>query len=150
MIRSIYITIFLSLSVFASSEEDIYYAELSKYVSGLSPSYDIVTKHIHPGAYLGTLKVADTRVILGGAARYQLARNLLDVHYLCQALSHQGYNFEPDDYPILKLAAKNFKGFDEACRGEGGYWSYAWADFFKSGEINWSVTSTYKNQTIKK
>ena len=136
MLRLIYISLYLSLSLFAS-EKDVYHPELSKHVSGLSPSYDIVTKHIHPITYLKTLKVVDTTVILEGNARYQLARNLLDVHHLCQALSHQGYNVEPEDYPILKLAAKNFKGFDKACRGEGGYWSHKWADFFESGKVDW-------------
>ena len=145
MIRIIFIAIFLSLSVFAA-EEEVYYPELSAHVSGLASSYDIVTKHIHPGAYFGSLKVKDTSVILDGPARYQLARNLLDVHHLCQALSHQGYNFEPKDFPILRLAQTNFKGF-EVCKGEGGYWSNLWADFFNSGKIDWGVSSSFKKQT---
>ena len=145
MIKSIFIIILFILPTFAS-EEEVYYPELSKHVSGLSHSYDIVTKHVHPGAYLGQLKVTGVTAILDGKARYQLAINLLDVHYLCQALSHQGYNFEAENFPILQLAQTNFKGF-EVCEGEGGYWSNRWADFFNSGNIDWGVTSSFEKQT---
>ncbi len=144
MIRSICIFIFLSLPAL-TSEKEVHYLELSKHVSGLAHSYDIVTKYIHPGAYLGSLKVRDTSVILDGMSRYQLARNLLDVHHLCQALSHQGYNFEAKDFPVLQLAQTNFKGF-EVCKGEGGYWSNRWADFFNSGKIDWGVSSSFEKQ----
>ena len=119
---------------------------LSEHVDGLAASYDIVTKYDHPISYLCSLKVKDTRKILEGRARYQLARTLLDVHHLCQALSHQGYNIEIDDCPILKLAQTNFKGF-EWCKEEGGYWTHKWAEFFESNQVNWASDSTFEEQT---
>lgn len=128
-----------------SDKKEVFYPELSKHVSGLAPSDEIVTKYLHPAAYLETLKVEDPTVILDGPARYQLARNLLDVHYLCMALSHQGYNFEPKEFPILQLASSNFEGF-EKCRGEGGYWSHLWTDFFNSSKIDWSPSSNFEKQ----
>jgi|GEM_PF-3748339 hypothetical protein len=119
---------------------------LSEHVEGLASSYDIVTKHTHPVSYLCSLKVKDTSVILDGQSRYHLARTLLDVHHLCQALSHQGYNIESDNCPILKLAQTNFKGF-ERCKGEGGYWTGRWAEFFETNQVRWGVDSTFENQT---
>ena len=119
---------------------------LSEHVEGLASSYDIVTKHEHPLSYLRSLKVKDTSKILDGQSRYQLARTLLDVHHLCQALSHQGYNIESIECPILKLAQTNFKGF-ERCKGEGGYWTSQWAEFFETNQVRWGRDSTFENQT---
>ncbi len=121
---------------------------LSTHVAGLMNSYDIVTKSQHPVAYLQSLKVPDTTVILSGDQRYQLARNLLDCHHLCQALSHQGYSLDTD-VAILKLAATNFTGFSK-CIGEGGYSTWLIADFFESGQIEWGVDSSFENQSQKK
>jgi hypothetical protein len=145
MIRSIFTAISISFLPFVFAGEETYSQELSKHVTGLASSYEIMTKYNHPGTYLGSLKVKDTSVILEGQARYQLARNLLDVYHLCEAVSHQSYGYDAKDYPILQLAQTNFKGF-EKCKREGGYWAHLWAEYFKSGAIDWGVTSTFRNQ----
>jgi hypothetical protein len=119
---------------------------LSEHVMGLTSSYDIVTKYRHPIAYLTSLKVKDTSKILDGKARYQLARTLLDVHHLCQALSHQGYYLTASECPILQLAQTNFKGF-ERCKSDGGYFTNLWAEFFESGQVDWGSSSTFESQT---
>ncbi len=140
------IALLLVSHTFGEDQRGIPSKGLAVHVEGLASSYDIVTKHEHPISYLCSLKVKDSTVILDGESRYQLARMLLDVHHLCQALSHQGYNVDSDECSILKLAQTNFKGF-ELCEGEGGYWSNKWADFFESKQIRWGVTSTFENQT---
>ena len=137
----------LAMTFVQGEEEQPLQSEgLSVHVVGLASSYDIVTKHTHPVSYLCSLEVSDTTAILDGQSRYQLARTLLDVHHLCQALSHQGYNIESDECPILQLAQTNFKGF-ERCKGEGGYWTNRWAEFFETNQIRWGVDSTFENQT---
>jgi hypothetical protein len=96
--------------------------------------------------YLESLKVKDTSAILVGRERYQLARLLLDVHHLCQAISHQGYYLTENECPVLKLAVTNFKGF-EKCKEEGGYFTSTWAKYFEAGQMRWDSSSTFENQT---
>jgi len=136
----------LAPSAFGQDEKALHPHGLSVHVEGLAPSHDIVTERGHPISYLCSLKVKDTSVILDGASRYELARMLLDVHHLCQALNHQGYNIESDECPILKLAQTNFKGFDQ-CKGEGGYSTDKWAEFFITNQVRWGIDSTFDNQT---
>jgi len=136
----------LAPNAFSKDDKKIAPKGLSEHVQGLVSSYDIVTKYEHPLSYLRSLKVKDTSVILNGWSRYQLARTLLDVHHLCQALSHQGYNIISDKCSVLKLAQTNFKGF-ERCKGEGGYWTVKWAKFFETNQVRWGVDSTFDNQT---
>jgi hypothetical protein len=110
--------------------------ELSSVVTGLRNSKSIVTRSIHPVAYLSSLEVSESAATLTSQQRYQLARQLLDVHHLCMALSHQSYSVEPATAPILKLAEHAFPGFRKLF-GEGGYNTAAMAEFFeKNGSLS--------------
>jgi hypothetical protein len=111
--------------------------DLSSVVAGLRDSKSIVTRSIHPVVYLSSLKVSDPAARLSSQQRYQLARQLLDVHHLCMALSHQSYYVEPASAPILKLAEQAFPGFRRVY-ADGGYNTAAIAEFFEKNASLWA------------
>jgi len=111
--------------------------DLSSLVRGLKDSRRIVTGYKHPVVYLCSLKVPDPAAALTQFQRHQLARQLLDVHHLCMALSHQSYRVDPAKAPILELAEEAFPGF-RRLKGEGGYRTSDIAEFFEKNGSLWA------------
>lgn len=145
MIRSVCITLGLLFSLSAFCNDPDGADHLDFVVSGLMSPREIVEKDVHPVDYLRSLKVSDVDVILNGWQRYELARMLLDCHHLCQALMHQGFMVSADS-PIMRLARRNFSGF-ESCMAEAGYDTNSIAEYFEGGTVEWGVDSTFEEQT---
>lgn len=109
-------------------------AELSSVVKNLKPAKEIAVQYQVPVSYLATLKVSDPSADLDPLLCYDLARHLMDVHYLSQALNHQSYLLEAN-IPIIKLAITNFPGLKAHIREGGQIFSHVFVDYFKSNDM---------------
>lgn len=118
---------------------------LDQVVSGLKSSREILELDMLPASYLQQLQVPNPNVILNGPQRYALARQLLDVYHLGQALTHQSH-FVPAQSPIIQLAEFNFPNmvrYRTESGANGGYLTHRFDDFFASDEVSWEVGSSY-------
>ena len=132
-------------TLFAEKGEFHKFPELTQQVKGIKGAVEILSDYAHPLNYFRDLKVENTKYILNGRQRYQIARMLMEMHYYCLIASEQGYNVELKNYPILQLAKTNFTGFSK-CKQEGGYWTHLIEKYFSEEKVRWGVTSTFENQ----
>lgn len=130
----IFAIVALSLPVRVDAQE---LKELSVIVKGLRDSRDVVTKFDSPLAYLKTLTIKDPMAKLDSHQRYQLARELLCIHHLTQALSQQSFYLYWKRYPIITLAENTFPGFRKLS-GEAGYNTEDIADFLHKNPTLWA------------
>lgn len=138
------LVLLISLEV-GADQADSPPAGLKEVVTGLKTSREILAMDLLPVSYLEQLQVPNVEVVLNGPQRYALARQLLDVYHLGQALYHQSH-FLPTQTPIIQLAEFNFpkmKQYRTESGPSGGYLTSRFQDFFESDDVDWSTASSY-------